>query len=138
MLWVLQLKRVLRRVLRRGCEKGLSRRCLERPFEKHAPLRRAPYSLTCFHMSFFPFTPFAGHPFSSPFSAHFRPFLPVAKCSFSVEQRALRRAWRGAVSGLTSPQSSGRKFLPEICVKKGQFRWPQDTATPWKRAQENF
>ena len=36
----------------------------------------------------------------------------------SVEQRAQRRAWRGAVLGWTSPQISGRRFLPEICVKK--------------------
>ena len=36
----------------------------------------------------------------------------------SVERRAQPTAWRGAVSGWTSPQSSGRKFLPEICVKK--------------------
>ena len=32
------VKRVLRRVLRRGSEKGLSRRCLERPLEEYAPL----------------------------------------------------------------------------------------------------
>ena len=31
-------KRVLRRVLRRGSEKGVSRRCLERPLEEYAPL----------------------------------------------------------------------------------------------------
>ena len=39
----------------------------------------------------------------------------------SVEQGAQPRAWRGTVSAWTSPRSSGRKFLPEICVKKGQF-----------------
>ena len=32
------VKRVLRRVLRRGSEKGVSRRCLERPFVEYAPL----------------------------------------------------------------------------------------------------
>ena len=37
----------------------------------------------------------------------------------SVEQGAQHRAWTGAVSGSTSAQISGRKFLPEICVKKG-------------------
>ena len=31
-------KRVLRRVLRRGSEKGVSRRCLERPLGEYAPL----------------------------------------------------------------------------------------------------
>ena len=39
LLWVLQQKkRVLRRVLRRGSEKGVSRRCLERPLVEYAPL----------------------------------------------------------------------------------------------------
>ena len=37
--------------------------------------------LTCFHASFFPFWPLAGHPFSPLFSAPFRPFLPLEKCS---------------------------------------------------------
>ena len=32
------VKRVLRRVLRRGFGKGVSRRCLERPFGEYAPL----------------------------------------------------------------------------------------------------
>ena len=32
------VKRVLRRVLRRGSEKGVSRRCPERPLEEYAPL----------------------------------------------------------------------------------------------------
>ena len=32
------IKRVLRRVLRRGSEKGVSRRCLERPLGEYAPL----------------------------------------------------------------------------------------------------
>ena len=40
----------------------------------------------------------------------------------SVEWRAQHTAWRGVVSGRTSPQSSGRKLLPEIRVKKGQNR----------------
>ena len=69
------------------------------------------------HASFFPFAPFAGHPRSSPFSRHlFALFSPFC----SVERRAHYRAWRGAVSGWSSPKTSGRKFLPEICVKKGQ------------------
>ena len=39
----------------------------------------------------------------------------------SVEQGAQHTAWKGGVSGWTSPQSSGRKFLPEICVRKAQI-----------------
>ena len=52
--------------------------------------------------------------------AFFRPWSPPRKVLCSVEQRAQHTAWRGAVSGWTSPERSGRKFLPEICVKKGQ------------------
>ena len=75
-----------------------------------------------FTRPFFLFAPFAGHPSSFPFSAYFRHFFALEKCSVqcSVEQRAQCRAWRGAVPGWISPQSSGRKFLPEICMKKGQ------------------
>ena len=70
----------------------------------------------------FLFAPFAGHPSSSPFLGTFAPFSPPPqKVLCSVERRARRRAWRGAVSGWTSPQSSGRKYLPEICVKKKGF-----------------
>ena len=36
------VKRVLRGVLRRGSEKGLSRRCLERPLVEYAPLGVSP------------------------------------------------------------------------------------------------
>ena len=80
--------------------------------------------LTCFHAPFFLFAPFAGHPSSSPFLGTFSPFSPPTKVLCSVEhcQRAQRRAWRGAVLGWISPESSVRKFLPEICVKKGQIR----------------
>ena len=49
------------------------------------------------------------------------PIFPPQKVLCSVERRAQHRAWWGAVSGWTSAQSSGRKFLPEICVKKGQI-----------------
>ena len=55
-------------------------------------------------------------------SAPFRSFLPPPRKVFcSVERRAQHRAWRGAVSEWTSPQSSGRKFILEICMKKGQY-----------------
>ena len=68
------------------------------------------------------FAPFAGHPSSSPFLGAFSTFSPPRKVLCSVEQRAQRTAWRGAVSGWTSPRSLGTKCIPEICVKKGQFR----------------
>ena len=65
-----------------------------------------------FMRPFFLFAPSAGHPiFCAP--------SPPRKVLCSVEQRAQHTPWRGAVSGWTSPQSSGKKFLPEICVKKG-------------------
>ena len=74
--------------------------------------------LTCFRASFFPFCPLSWPPSSSPFLGIFSPFSPPRKVLCSVEQKAQRRAWRGAVLGWTSPQISRRKFLPEICVKK--------------------
>ena len=39
------VKRVLRRVLRRGSEKGVSRRCLERPLGEYAPLGVCPMNV---------------------------------------------------------------------------------------------
>ena len=51
----------------------------------------------------------------------FPPFSSPWKVLCSVEQRGQHTAGRGAVSGLTTPQSSGRKFLPEICMKNGQL-----------------
>ena len=77
--------------------------------------------LTCFHASFFPFCPLCWPPLFLSFSGTFSPCSPPRKVLCSVEQRAQHTAWRGAVSGWTSPESSGRKFLPEICVKKGQY-----------------
>ena len=76
--------------------------------------------LTCFHASFFPFRPFPGHPSSSPFLGTLFSHFSPQKMLCSVEQGGQHRAWKGAVSGWTSPQISGRKFLPEILVKKGQ------------------
>ena len=78
------------------------------------PLRFAPdfpWLTSCYDASFFLFAPFSGHPSSSPFLGTFRPFLP-SKMLCSVEQETQHRAWRGAVSGWTSLQSSGRKLLP--------------------------
>ena len=70
----------------------------------------------------FPFCPLCWPPLFLPFSGHlFALFFPLKKLMLcSVEREAQHKAWRGAVSGWKSPQSSGRKFLPEICVKKGQ------------------
>ena len=73
------------------------------------------------HASFFPFCPSCLSPLLSPFLGTFSPFSPPRNLLCSVEQGTQHRAWRGAFSGWTSPQSSGRKFLPEICVKTGQF-----------------
>ena len=94
-----------------------------------------PCQLTCFHASFFPFCPFCWPPLFLPFSRHIFATFPPRKVLCSVEQRAQCRAWRGAVPGWISPQSSGRKFLPEICVKKGQRAtlWAREMGTicPW-------
>ena len=68
--------------------------------------------------SFFP--PLVATPLPPLFSGPFSPFSPPRNVIRSVEQRAQLRAWRRAVSGRTSPEGSGRKFLPDICVKKGQ------------------
>ena len=69
--------------------------------------------LTCFHASFCPFCPpFAGHPSSPPFLS-----------AFSPSQNALFCTVRGTAQSLEMGDLSaelGRKFLPEICVKKGQ------------------
>ena len=43
LLWVLQLKRVLRRVLRRGSENGVSGRCPERLLGEYDPLGVRPF-----------------------------------------------------------------------------------------------
>ena len=67
---------------------------------------------------FFPFCPLCWPPLFLPFSGHLFALSSPSKVLCSVEQRAQHRSWRGAVSGWTSPQSSGRKFLPELCVKK--------------------
>ena len=66
---------------------------------------------------------FLSTPSCSRFLATFSPFSPPRKVPFPVERRGHHRAWRGAVLGWTSPQISGRKFLPEICVQKGQLRF---------------
>ena len=105
-------------------------------------LRRALVLLTCFHASFFPFCPLCWSPLFLPFLGTFFALFSPQKLLCSVEQGAQHRAWKGAVSVSTSAQISGRKFLPEICVKKGQFMSPktreqsqgphtQSLAAPW-------
>ena len=76
----------------------------------------------CFHTSFFPFCPLCWPAlFPPPFLGTFSPFSPPRKVLCSVEQGAQPRVWSGAVPAWTSPQGSGRKFLPELCVKKVSF-----------------
>ena len=56
-----------------------------------------------------PFFPLLA-PLFLPFSRHFFALSPPSKSALLCRQ----------VSGCASPQSSGRKFLPEICATKGQ------------------
>ena len=106
-----------------GLTKGPQLLCFQTPpclFYHKLALRKAnigPY-WPVFTIPFFLFAPFAGHPSSSPFLGTFSPCSPPRIVLCSVAQTAQHRAWRGAVSGWSSPQSSGRKFLAEICVKK--------------------
>ena len=86
----------------------------ETPFAR--PLLRKPR-----FFPFFSFLPsFVGHPSFSAFSRHLFALFSSRKMLCSVEEGEHHRARRGGVSGWTSPQSSGRKPLPEICVKTGQ------------------
>ena len=58
----------VKRVLRRGSEKGISRRCQERPLEEYAPLGRAPHTreqkrhIKLLHLKLLPVAPVAGPP----------------------------------------------------------------------------
>ena len=75
-----------------------------------------------------PFFLFAPFPLPRLSLGTFSPFSRPRKALCSGEQRPQHRAWRGAAWGWTSPQSSGRKFLPEICVKKkvrNWLKWPK-------------
>ena len=67
-----------------------------------------------FSCPFFFLPPLLTTPLPPLLSAPFWPLSPHRKVLCSVERRAQHRAWRGTVSGWTSPQSSGRKILPEI------------------------
>ena len=63
-------------------------------------------------LSFCP--PSAGHPPPSPSLGTL--FSPSKSALFCRAKGIAQTSSRGAVSGWTCPQSSGRKFLPEICV----------------------
>ena len=83
-------------------------------------LRHLGKCLTCVQVSFSSFlVPFAGHPSPPLFSAPLRPSPSKMLCS--VERRALHRAWTGAASGWTSPQSSEGNFLPNLREKRSEF-----------------
>ena len=99
------------------------------PWVKAPPLKKSSLPKGCFCQRvlsvsrvLFPFLPpLLVTPLPPLFSAPFSPFSPLKKERLSsVEQWGQHRAWKGAVSGWTSPQISERKFLPEIRVKKGQ------------------
>ena len=68
--------------------------------------------LTCCHASFIPLCLLSWLPLFLPFSP------PHEKCSVLARGTA-QRLERGSF-GVAAPKSSGRKFLPEICVKNGQ------------------
>ena len=78
--------------------------------------------LTCFHASFFPFCPLCWPPLFLPFLGAFLLFFLPSKGALFCRAKGTAQSLEGGSSGLVSPQSSGRKFLPEICVKKGQKR----------------
>ena len=75
------------------------------------------FLLTCFRASFFPFCSLCCLPLFLPFSRHLFDLSSPWKSALFCRERVQSRAWRWAALGCTSPQSSGRKFLPEICVK---------------------
>ena len=98
--------------------------------QQNFPANFSPRFLSCFHASFFPFCPLCWPPLLLSFSRHFFALFSPSKMLFSVERRGHHRAWRGAVLGRTPPEISRRKFLPEICVKKGQVSGPPRKFTP--------
>ena len=92
----------------------------------HTHLRRIPLVDWPLVTRSFSFAPFAGQPlpplFSGPLGT-FGPFFSTREMLCSVEQGPHHRPWRGAVSGWTSPESSGRNLLPETCVKTGHWAY---------------
>ena len=67
------------------------------------------------------FAPLCWPPLFLTFLGTFSSFLPPQKVICSVEQGAQHRAWRGAVSGWTSPQSSGRNFPKSAWKRLGRL-----------------
>ena len=90
--------------------------CPSKPREKQL-LAQVPDLFSRVLFSFLP--AFLATPLPPLFSAYFRPFLPLEGALF-CRAKGTAQSLEGAVLGWTSPQSSGRKFLPEIRVKKGQ------------------
>ena len=56
------------------------------------------------------------------FPASFRPPLPSKNAPFCRARGTPQSLERGSLRRGLSPQSSGRKFLPEICVKTGPLQ----------------
>ena len=79
--------------------------------------------LTCFYASFFPFCHLSLPPLFLSFSRRLFALFSPWKSALFCRAKGTAQSWRRAVSGWTSPQTSGRKFLPEIRVKKGQLRF---------------
>ena len=89
------------------------------------PVLQGFLTLNVFTRPFFLFAPFAGHPSSSPFLSTFSPFSPPRKVLCSVEQRAQRRAWRGAAPGWTSPTKFGKEIPSRNLREKRSVFDPQ-------------
>ena len=87
-------------------------------FQKQIVATKMRVFLTCFRASFFPFCPLCWPPLFLPFSRHLFALVSPSKSALFCREKGTSS---GAAPGCTSPQSSGRKFLPEICVKKGQL-----------------
>ena len=81
----------------------------------NTPLWKAPFRKHC--LLLLSWDSFSQHLFLEPF---LRPFLPLEKCSFRESEVHSTQLGEGQLQQWTSPQSSGRKFLSEICVQKGQ------------------
>ena len=76
--------------------------------------------LTCFHASFFPFCPLFWPPLFLPLSRHVLAIFSPSKSALFCRAKGTAQSLERAVPGWIFPESSGRRFLPEICVKKGQ------------------
>ena len=80
--------------------------------------------LAVFTRPFFLFAPFAGHPSSTAFLGTVLPFLSSRSALFCRVKDTAQSLERGSFR-MNLSQSSGRKFLPEICV------WISRVHKPW-------